>query len=428
MTVCALLVGTACVMTLQSLALAADGSFQLARVLGTGEVYGLDARIFGAFVHQSAVVMAARAGVTDTHVLSVLLGIGQLVVPAIVWSIAILLSRRDRLVFAAVAMTAGLCTGTTWFISVSEVVLAVPLTVVVAVLLWLPNDWRWGHVALAGTASVLLVASYETAVLTGVVLAVWAAWRAAASRSRADRYGGAFVAVASMLSVAVGLSGAGAGRNPTHAQSFLYFVFSLEPWPFYVALAGLAALIAAMGPWLEGIARWFVLGSGCAAIVLALLGLEPSIVVAFQARGGAAVAGFGLQLFLWWRWTQNRPRAATRGQHKSVGGECTHLLVAVPVAFVALMVAVNIQPARSWSRSLDAFRSQVNAANGVVAVDDVLPPDRRAVLWGWTSSSMSLIVRRDVNAGILADRDPSFVPFPPSEARAQLDEKYTWRG
>lgn len=104
MTVCALLVGTACVMTLQSLALAADGSFQLARVLGTGEVYGLDARIFGAFVHQSAVVMAARAGVTDTHVFSVLLGIGQLLVPAIVWSIAILLSRRDRLVFAAVAL------------------------------------------------------------------------------------------------------------------------------------------------------------------------------------------------------------------------------------------------------------------------------------------------------------------------------------
>lgn len=426
MTVCALLVGTACVMTLQSLALAADGSFQLARVLGTGEVYGLDARIFGAFVHQSAVVMAARAGVTDTHVFSVLLGIGQLLVPAIVWSIAILLSRRDRLVFAAVAMTAGLCTGTTWFISVSEVVLAVPLTVVVSVLLWLPRDWRWGHVALASTASVLLVASYETAMLTGAVLAVWAGWRAAASRSRPDRYGSAFVAAAAMLSVAVALSGVGAGRNPTHAQSFLYFVVSLEPWPFYVALAGLAALIAAMGPWLDGIARWFVLGSGCAAIILALLGLEPSTVVAFQARGGAAVAGFVLQLFLWWRWIQNRPRAETRGQH-SVGGERTHLLVTVPVVLTALMVAVNIQPARSWSRSLDAFRSQVNAAHGVVAVDDVLSPDRRAVLWGWTSSSMSLIVRSDVNAGILVDRNPVVVPFPPSDARVQLADKYTWR-
>ena len=427
MTVCALLVGTAWVFTLQSLALAADGSFQLTQVLGTGEVYGLDARILAAFVHQSAVVMAARAGVTDTHVFSVLLGIGQLVVPAIVWSIAILLSRRDRLVFAAVAMTAGLCAGTTWFISVSEVVLAVPLTVVVSVLLWLPRGWRWGHVALASTASVLLVASYETAVLTGAVLAVWAGWRAAASRSRPDRYGSAFVAAASILSVAVALSGVGAGRNPTHAQSFLYFVVSLEPWPFYVALAGLAALIAAMGPWLDGIPRRFVLGSGCAAIALALSGLEPSAVVAFEARGGATVAGFILQLFLWWRWIQNRPRAETCGQHKRGGGERTHLLVAVPIALVALMVAVNIQPARSWSRSLDAFRSQVNAAHGVVAVDDVLPPDRRAVLWEWTSSSMSLIVRRDVNAGILVDRNPSLVPFPPDSAREQLADKYTWR-
>ena len=73
-------------------------------------------------------------------VLTLLLGVGQLVLPAIVWSLAIVLSRADRLVCAAVAMIAGLNAGATWFLSVSEIVLAVPLTTLVAVLLWQPRS------------------------------------------------------------------------------------------------------------------------------------------------------------------------------------------------------------------------------------------------------------------------------------------------
>ena len=57
---CALLVGAACVMTSQSLALAADGAFQLVLVLGTEDVYGLDARILGAWAHQGAVVVGVE--------------------------------------------------------------------------------------------------------------------------------------------------------------------------------------------------------------------------------------------------------------------------------------------------------------------------------------------------------------------------------
>ena len=86
---CSLLVGAASVMTWQGVALAADGAFQLVRILATGDVYGSDARILAAGAHQGAVVIAARAGVTDTHALATLLGVGQLLLPAIAWSIAI---------------------------------------------------------------------------------------------------------------------------------------------------------------------------------------------------------------------------------------------------------------------------------------------------------------------------------------------------
>ena len=107
----ALLLAAACVMTFQSLALAADGSFQLLRVLAVDDLYATHSRMLGALARQGAVVIAARAGVTDTHQLSILLGVGQLLVPAIAWALAIVLSRADRLACAAVTMVAGLSAG-----------------------------------------------------------------------------------------------------------------------------------------------------------------------------------------------------------------------------------------------------------------------------------------------------------------------------
>jgi hypothetical protein len=424
--ICVLLLGAALTMTFQSLALAADGSFQLVRVLATGDPFGSDSRILGASARQGAVVIAARAGVTDTHVLSILLGVGQLVVPAIAWSLAILLSRADRLVCAAVMMTAGLSAGAVWLANVCEIVLAVPLTILVAVLLWQPRVWRWRDVALATAASTVLVASYETAVVTGIVLAVWAAWRGARASVRPERYGCATVAVLSCLSVLLAAEGVHEGRNPAHTQSFLYFVVSFEPWPLYLALAGIATVIAALGSSRGGTAQGVALGLGCAALLVAVGRFDASTLTAFEARGGAAAAGFVLEVFLWWRWIHARRAAQqTSGLGAEGGRRAQRLLVAVPVVFVAAMAATNIQPVLSWSRSLDDFRAG-DETQGVVEATDVLPRDGRAVLWGWTSSSLSLIVRREADAAILVDRSPSFVPFPVEDARGQLDDAYTW--
>ena len=69
----------------------------------------------------------------------------------------------------------------------------------------------------------------------------------------------------------------------------------------------------------------------------------------------------------------------------------------------------------------------MNHQTGLVPVDSVLPENRREVLWGWTSSSLSLIVRSNPDGAILYDRSPSYVPFLPSEAREQIPETYAWR-
>jgi hypothetical protein len=408
-------------MALAAVSLTADGPFYLVRILGTDDLLTTNARLFGNALRQAPVLIAARSGLTETYVLSVLLGVGQIVLPAVVWSMAIVLSRRHAVVFAAVTMTAGLGAGMTWLANVSESVLAIPLTVLVAVLLWQPRPWRMGHAVLAAAAAFVLVASYESAIVTGLVLAVWAGWRARAASSGPDRYGSAAVAVAAALSVAVAIGGALTGKGSTNAQSSLYFMASLDPWPFYVAFVAAFLLLAALVVESRGL-RWSLLALGALGTALAAFGWTATPAVAFQARGGAAMAGSLAVLFLWALWIRER-RSGTPGT--TIVGD--RRLALVPVVFVAVLALANVQGVARWTCSLDAFRSEVDSASGVVPEDAVLPPDRRLVVWDWTSSSLSLIVRGDADAGILVDSSPSFTPFPPASARDELGDEYTWR-
>jgi hypothetical protein len=418
--ICALLVGMSVAMAVQAVALAADGAFELVVVLGSGDFYGTGARRFAAYVHQGPVLVASELGITDTHTLSVVFGLGQVVIPSVAWSVAIVITRRERLVCAAVALVAALCCAATWLAAVSPIVLIVPLTVVVAAVLWLPQEWRNRDLGVAAACCVVLVATYETAVVTGTVLAVWALWRRRRAHARLERHGCLAVAALSALSVLVAVAGTRSGRNPTHSQSFLYFLVSLEPWPFYVALGGIAVVLVALGPWLPPTARWILLGVGAAALLAAAVGFQPDPVTAFEVRGGAALAGFALVLFLMWRWADGRPLAAP-DRHGPA------LLVAVPVVVAAALVVANVRPLVEWSRSIDAFRESVDATSGVTDVTQVLPPGKRQVLFDWTSSSLSLVLRSDAGSGILVDPSPAYVPFLPAQARRQLPDEYVWR-
>lgn len=419
-----------------SLALAGDGSYYLVRILGTEQVFGPDARVFSNAVRQAPVLLAARLGLTDTHLLAVLLGVGQLVVPAVMWSAALVLTRTQSLVFSAVAITAGICAGTTWFFSVGENTFAVPLTILLAVLLWQPQTWRGGHVTLAVTVSIVLVASYETAAVTGTVLAVWAAWRAFNSRSRLERFGSATVALLSTVSAIHGAAWIVASRGQANAQSLLLDMLSVNPWGLYVALASGFVLIYALTVRANQRLRWICYAAGALGVVATTVQLvitsdnvfEASF-DAYAARGGAVLAALVLGCFLFLLWSRSRDPAlpTTAGTEDSiVHGEARWPLL-VPVLFVGAMVFADLQGLGRWSRSLDAFRVEVDEAVGVVSIDDALPRDRQQAVWGWTSTSLSLILRRDATAGILVNTSPTYVPFPPNSAREQLSDAYSWR-
>ena len=234
----------------------------------------------------------------------------------------------------------------------------------------------------------------------------------------------------SFLSVAVAVYGTRAGENPSHSQSFLYHVVSLEPWPFYVALAGIATLVAAFAMRRAGPAPRVAVTLASLALLVAIAGFDPRPFTGLQVRGGVALASLALEALLFGLWISRRRSSKSEpdARNAHIGRGAAVVLAVLPVVFVAAMIAVNLQPLRGWSQSLDAFRSEVDGNDGVVQAVDVLPDGRRAVLWGWTASSLSLLLRGDPGAGVLVDRDPSIVPFPPGDARSQLPDEYTWGG
>jgi hypothetical protein len=406
-------------MAMQGLALAGDGSYYLVHILGTNSIFdSRGPRMLANVVREMPVLLAARAGLVDTHALTVLLGVGQLVFPAIAWSVAIFLTRADRLVFCAVALSATLCALTTWLFNVSEGVLAVALTALLAVLMW-RHIWNWFDALTAIAVAVVLVASYETALVSGLVFAAWGVWRSRGATDPADRYGSFGVAALSLLSIVTAVI-AMTRPGPGNARSFVYFVVSVEPWGLFVALAGVVVLVGAMATMDAGRARAAVSGGGLLLLAVGIGGLDVTTVTAFQARGGSAVAAVLLAGFLFWQWTV---AIAGRARSRLIP---TWLLV-VPVLFAGVTAALLLSASTSWARSLSAFRSEVNRTERIAVAERVVPNGKQQVLWDWTAASLSLIVRRSASGGILVDRDPSYVPFVPRDARKQLDDSFVWK-
>jgi hypothetical protein len=424
--VAALLLGTASFLAARSLALAGDGAWYLVQILGTERVAGPDARLFGNAVRQAPVLLAARLGESDTHVLSILLGAGQLVLPAALWCLVLVLARGQIQAFCAVALTAGICAGTTWYFSVGENVVAVPLTVLVAVLLWRPEPWRARDVAVAVLAALVLVAAYEPSALTAPLLVLWAVWRGVSSGVRRERFGAAIVALLSAASALHGWWRIVEARDQENAQAFLNDILAVRPWTSFVALASGIALVYAMTLSPGRASRfWLALGVVCGG--LAVVGLATtSYTEAYAARGAAVVAALFVELYLFGLWARGRVRAPAAFAGARSFGARGRWPLAVATVFVGAMVLVDLLRLGAWHESFSSFRAEVDRAHGTVDVDAVLPRDRRQVVFGWTSSSLSLVVRRSADSGVLVDPRPTFVPFPPDEARKQLDDRYRW--
>lgn len=308
--------------------------------------------------------------------------------------------------------------------SVGEGTLTVPLTVLASVLLWQPRPWPTHQVLLVLGATVILVQSHETTIFTSLLLVAWGAARALRAASVTDRWVSWMVAVLSAITIAHSARELFARKDDPPAKDLVDAVLALIPLELYVGLVAGAFLLAALAlplgrPWRPLLFTLSVLGAGAMTYSLVATDGDP-----YRARGGAAIVTIAVSasLFVLWR---GGATAAARSRAPAVSSP---LALWLPIVFAALPLLALVPRGERWADSFGDFRQAVIEHEGIVPVENVLPPGSREVLFDWTSSALSVVVRDRPDAAVLVDSSPTFVPFPPDRARAQLDDRYTWRG
>jgi hypothetical protein len=125
-------------------------------------------------------------GVTNTHILTILEGVGFLLFPTVVWTLAVVHARDSRVRFSLVTISCGLCFATMIFFSASELTLALPLVVFASLLLTQRTPWSGSDAAFVIVSTGLLCFSHEAVVPCAVVLAVMALVRIRTNLGRLD--------------------------------------------------------------------------------------------------------------------------------------------------------------------------------------------------------------------------------------------------
>ncbi len=168
--------GCSLVLLLTNSSLVGDGSYYVLQAIQTGKPFRLNGRQGINLVREGPLLLAVDQGVTNTHVLTVLEGIGFLLFPALVWILAIVSARGSRVRFTLVLVSCGLCYATMIFFSVSELTLAFLLSC------WsrAPHATHFvvrPQAALAMVATLLLCFSHEALVPCAILLGLTAVIR-----------------------------------------------------------------------------------------------------------------------------------------------------------------------------------------------------------------------------------------------------------
>ncbi len=416
----AAVVGCSLILTVTNSSLVGDGSYYLLRAIQTGQSFQLPGRQGINLVREGPLLLALHHGVTNTHVLTSLEGVGFVIFPAFVWILAIVQARGSRVRFTLVTISCGLCFATMIFFSVSELTLALPLVVLASVLLTQPTPWSGPSATLAVVSTGLLFFSHESIVPCAVMLAATALVRIKARLRSMDTRVSMIVLV---LSVAVL---AGAGWSIVfwpNASSHTFLNLS----PSIVSLSMGASCIvgwAVLYGRLSGVEwlRWLLLAL---AVPFTLLGIRSAIntgpYAAYTSRGMCVAVVAVLQLVLLVDWIRlQRADEVSRGITLSTGATR---------GAAAFLVAVMIVPticAFRWSTVIGDFRSTITQRTGIVPASDVPTTPAKSYLWPWTNTTLSVLLRSSNSNAVVENTDPLDAPFGADSAEKQIPPAYRW--
>jgi hypothetical protein len=404
--------------------LVGDGSYYLLRAVQTRGPFPLSGRTFSNAIREGPMLIGLASGVTDTHVLTLLEGVGFVLVPTLVWSLTLLLARRSPVQFTLVAVAGGICFASMMLFSVSELTLTLPLAVLASVLLTRRDPWSRTDAVIVLIATGLLVLSHESVVPCAVVVTILAVLRMRAGLGPRDRWVSTGVAVLSVVAALVALWTL-AYRPNSNSTDFLTDVENLRPAAILLLMVAGSCLVG-----------WAVLhGRGDAAtwigwallvptVGFTLLGVQSAIhagpAAAYAARGFSVALVVAVQLLLLVNWV-----LARRSHSAAVPINLPTGAAWGAAAFLVVLMIVPTVGGLRWSTVVGAFRTTITTHTGLVPESRVETPLAATYLWPWTNTTMSVVLRSSADDATVLNTIPDN-PIPVYRAQAMLSPTYTW--
>ena len=387
-------------------------------LIGDGSYYLLDAVTVGPYKdvgHERAVpnllaqlplAAAIAAGVTDLHWLARLQSLGWFALPAILYSLAVLRTRRDPLHQACVVVAIAIVFMTSSFLIVAEHVTAYSIATMTAAWIVTARRLQVGDGVVLLVLAAMSTLSHEVFVYLGPLLAAMTVWAVRRAPIRSSFAVATYLAAAVVFVVSAVL----AWRTITTFEDQAYFASaSSEAWDFWknpaFDLTSVAALVIAgfalVRPADLATARPWIL---VAPVLLALV-LLPLLVLtsgyfgppfAYSQNITRFAAGpvlVAIILFMW--------RHASDGSTRPPAPR--RLLAFAGLLFLATL-PWNATLAVLFASYLHEVKAAIDGRPGVIAYEDTGLSTKPRLLQGetWSLPLTSAILRKSSADGVIA--------------------------
>lgn len=396
-------------------------------------------RLYAMILGQIPLVIGVKLGITDLHVLAMLLSFGLFGLPTALFHMALAHAKGDPVLSALVLASIGIVFLTTSFFIVGEYNSSYGIAILTAVHLVRLRTLNLRAALFLLAISVLAVRTYEAMIYLGPLLALMIGWTLWRHKFRPILPALLYVAAAVffLLGMAVAIESIVHPWSESHLNETYETATNFwQNMQFDLAFAAAAVVV------LWGIVRPSELGGTrpyfWAGLLLVLLSVSPLMVLTdtlvrplaksqYVARTAGGLVIVAMIVFIW---------AYGSGL---VGRLKVFAVLREPAAarrffvFACFIVLANLPSdlflTQTWVSFLHAMRGTVVGHGGVVAFEDTPLARRPHVLLveNWILPSQSLVMRSKPGDGVIAPPKTftDWVPFPPGNPPDL--RRYFWR-
>ena len=396
-------------------------------------------RLYAMILGQVPLVVGVKLGITDLHVLAMLLSFGLFGLPTVLFHMGLARAKHDPVLMAVVLAAIGIVFLTTSFFIVGEYNSAYAIGILTAVHLVTIRRLNLLDALFLLAIAVLAVRTYEAMIYLGPLLAIMIGWTLWRHKFRPIVPALIYVvsAVFVLLGMAVAIDSIVHPWSAEHLDET--YVTAANFWQnmqFDFAFA--AALVVVLWGFVRPSDLLQLRPYFWAGICLAILLLSPLLALTdtlvrplaksqYVARTAGGVVIVAMIAFIWAYGSGVADRLKVFAVLREPVAHGRFLV------FACLIVLANLPSdlflTQTWINYLGAIRQTVRAHSGVVAFEDT-PLARRPHLLlveNWILPSQSLVMRSKEGDGVIAPPKTftDWVPFPPGNP-PNLG-RYFWR-